>query len=51
LVSVTGASNVTGEIWPYPQTARLAHEHHARILLDAAQLAPHHLLDMAGEEN
>lgn len=50
LVTVTGASNVTGEIWPYPQLARLAHEHHARILLDAAQLAPHHRLDMTGED-
>lgn len=50
LVAVTGASNVTGEIWPYPQIARLAHERHARILLDAAQLAPHHPLDMAGED-
>ena len=50
LVTVTGASNVTGEIWPYPQIARLAHEHDARILLDAAQLAPHHLLDMNGDD-
>ncbi|MGH4027112.1 MAG: aminotransferase class V-fold PLP-dependent enzyme [Pseudonocardiaceae bacterium] len=50
LVTVTGASNVTGEIWPYPQIARLAHQHHARILLDAAQLAPHHPLDMTGED-
>ncbi|MFN2495697.1 MAG: aminotransferase class V-fold PLP-dependent enzyme [Pseudonocardiaceae bacterium] len=49
LVTVTGASNVTGEIWPYPQIARLAHEHGARVLLDAAQLAPHHLLDMSGD--
>lgn len=49
LVTVTGASNVTGEIWPYAQIARLAHEHDARILLDAAQLAPHHFLDMSGD--
>lgn len=45
-MAVTGASNVTGEIWPYAQIARLAHENGARIVLDAAQLAPHHLLDM-----
>jgi selenocysteine lyase/cysteine desulfurase len=32
-VAVTGASNVTGEIWPYPQIARLAHEHDARMPL------------------
>lgn len=50
LVTVTGASNVTGEIWPYTQIARLAHEHDARILLDAAQLAPHHLLDISGDD-
>ena len=50
LVAVTGASNVTGEIWPYPQIARLAHEHDARILLDAAQLAPHHILDLNSDD-
>ncbi|MGH3905205.1 MAG: aminotransferase class V-fold PLP-dependent enzyme [Pseudonocardiaceae bacterium] len=50
LVAVTGASNVTGEIWPYQQIARLAHERGARVLLDAAQLAPHHPIDMAGED-
>ena len=50
LVAVTGASNVTGEIWPYPQIARLAHEHEARVLLDAAQLAPHHPVDMTSED-
>jgi selenocysteine lyase/cysteine desulfurase len=47
LVSVTGASNVTGEIWPYPDIARLAHRYGARLLLDAAQLAPHRRIDMA----
>ncbi|MGH3826816.1 MAG: aminotransferase class V-fold PLP-dependent enzyme [Pseudonocardiaceae bacterium] len=50
LVAVTGASNVTGEIWPYSQIARVAHEHGARILLDAAQLAPHHPLDMSEDD-
>jgi selenocysteine lyase/cysteine desulfurase len=47
LVAVTGASNVTGEIWPYPEIAALAHRHGARVLLDAAQLAPHRPIDMA----
>ncbi|MGH3313017.1 MAG: aminotransferase class V-fold PLP-dependent enzyme [Streptomyces sp.] len=42
LVCVTGASNVTGEIWPVRQLAGAAHRHGARIVLDAAQLAPHH---------
>ncbi|MEU8589922.1 aminotransferase class V-fold PLP-dependent enzyme [Streptomyces sp. NPDC048664] len=42
LVCVTGASNVTGELWPVTELARAAHAHGARIVLDAAQLAPHH---------
>ncbi|MFB9520744.1 aminotransferase class V-fold PLP-dependent enzyme [Streptomyces cremeus] len=42
LVCVTGASNVTGEIWPVAELAAAAHAHGARIVLDAAQLAPHH---------
>jgi selenocysteine lyase/cysteine desulfurase len=50
LVTATGTSNVTGEIWPYRQIARLVHEHNARILLDAAQLAPHHLVDMNSDD-
>jgi selenocysteine lyase/cysteine desulfurase len=49
LVSVTGASNVTGEIWPYAEMARLAHRYGARLMLDAAQLAPHRRIDMAAE--
>ncbi|MDX6331186.1 MAG: hypothetical protein QOI83_3569 [Streptomycetaceae bacterium] len=48
LVCVTGASNVTGELWPVRELAAAAHEHGARIVLDAAQLAPHHPLDVAG---
>jgi selenocysteine lyase/cysteine desulfurase len=47
LVAVTGASNVTGEIWPVAEIARVAHEHGARLLVDAAQLAPHAPIDMA----
>ena len=42
LFCVTGASNVTGEIWPVAELAATAHRHGARIVLDAAQLAPHH---------
>ncbi len=41
LVVVTGASNVTGEMWPVARLAAVAHAHGARIALDAAQLAPH----------
>jgi selenocysteine lyase/cysteine desulfurase len=47
LVCVTGASNVTGEIWPVRELAATAHAHGARIVLDAAQLAPHHPVDVA----
>jgi selenocysteine lyase/cysteine desulfurase len=41
LVTVTGASNVTGEVWPIAALAELAHRFGARIAVDAAQLAPH----------
>jgi selenocysteine lyase/cysteine desulfurase len=47
LVCVTGASNVTGELWPVRELAAAAHRHGARIVLDAAQLAPHHAVDVA----
>ena len=46
LVAVTGASNVTGEIWPVADIARVAHDNGARVLVDAAQLAPHAPIDM-----
>jgi len=47
LVAVTGASNVTGEVWPTAELAALAHAHGARFFIDAAQLAPHRPIDMA----
>ncbi|WP_433571115.1 aminotransferase class V-fold PLP-dependent enzyme [Streptomyces sp. CA-251247] len=46
LVCVTGASNVTGELWPVKELAEVAHAHGARIVLDAAQLAPHHAVSV-----
>ncbi|MEV7086634.1 aminotransferase class V-fold PLP-dependent enzyme [Streptomyces sp. NPDC093085] len=46
LVCVTGASNVTGELWPVRELAAAAHAHGARIVLDAAQLVPHHAVDL-----
>lgn len=46
LVTVAGASNVTGFIQPIHRLARKAHTVGARILVDAAQLAPHRRLDM-----
>jgi selenocysteine lyase/cysteine desulfurase len=47
LVALTGASNVTGEVWPVREIARLAHRHGARVALDAAQLAAHRPIDIA----
>ncbi len=47
LVSVTGASNVTGEVLPIEAMARIAHAHGARIAVDAAQLLPHRRVDLA----
>ena len=48
LVAVTGASNVTGEVLPLAEIAELAHAAGARLLVDAAQLAPHRRIDIAG---
>jgi selenocysteine lyase/cysteine desulfurase len=50
LVVVTGASNVTGEIWPYHKITELAHQYGARVLLDAAQLAPHQLINLTASD-
>ncbi len=47
LVAVSGASNVTGELWPVAELAALAHSHGAELFVDAAQLAPHRAIDMA----
>lgn len=46
LVAVTGASNVTGWMPDIHAIARLAHEHGALILVDAAQLLAHHKIDV-----
>ena len=47
LLAVTGASNVTGEIWPVRRLADVAHAYGARVVVDAAQLAPHVPVDLA----
>jgi selenocysteine lyase/cysteine desulfurase len=47
LVTVTGASNVTGEVLPLARIAELAHAAGARVAVDAAQLAPHRRVDIA----
>ncbi|MFC4124307.1 aminotransferase class V-fold PLP-dependent enzyme [Nocardia rhizosphaerae] len=46
LLAVTGASNVTGEVLPLARLATIAHQCGARILVDAAQLAPHRRISL-----
>lgn len=46
LLSVTGASNVTGEVLPIDRLAEIAHARGARIAVDAAQLLPHRRVDV-----
>ena len=51
LVSVTGASNVSGYILPIHRLARKVHANGAKILVDAAQLAPHRQIDMKADDD
>jgi len=46
LVAVCGASNVTGFVSPIHEVAELAHRFGARVSVDAAQLAPHHRIEV-----
>jgi selenocysteine lyase/cysteine desulfurase len=46
LVAVTGASNVTGEVLPLDEVVAAAHDHGARVFVDAAQLAPHRAVSL-----
>jgi len=46
VVAITGASNVTGEVFPVAEVARIAHDAGALVVVDAAQLAPHRAIDM-----
>ena len=50
LVAISGASNVTGNINPIHRLAEKAHSAGAKILVDAAQLAPHRAVDMRGDD-
>ena len=51
LVAICGASNVTGFVSPIHEVAALAHRYGARVSVDAAQLAPHHRIDVrAGDD-
>jgi selenocysteine lyase/cysteine desulfurase len=51
LVAVTGASNVSGFIQPIHRLAAKAHAAGAKILVDAAQLAPHRQVDMKADDD
>ena len=51
LLAVTGASNVTGLMPPVHKLARLAHDHGARILVDAAQLYAHDAIDVKAPDH
>lgn len=46
LVAVTGASNVTGYLNDVHQIAEIVHNYGAKIMVDAAQLAPHRSIDI-----
>lgn len=46
LVTVSGASNVTGALNPIYEIAELCHKYSTRILVDAAQLIPHAYFNM-----
>jgi len=46
IVSITGASNVTGYINPVHRLAEKVHKAGAQICVDCAQLAPHRSIDM-----
>ena len=47
LVVVSGASNVTGELWPLERVVTAARRYGARVLVDAAQLVAHRRVDLA----
>lgn len=51
LVAVTGCSNVTGYINDIHYIASLSHKYGAKILVDAAQLAPHRSINMKGKKS
>ena len=51
LVAICGASNVTGFVSPIHEVAALAHRYGARVSVDAAQLAPHHRIDLRAADD
>jgi selenocysteine lyase/cysteine desulfurase len=51
LLAIAGASNVTGVIQPVHELAEKVHAVGGRILVDAAQLAPHRPIDMGAHDD
>jgi selenocysteine lyase/cysteine desulfurase len=51
LLAISGASNVTGCLNPIHRLAEKAHAAEARILVDAAQLAPHRAISMRADDD
>lgn len=51
LVTITGASNVTGFINPIHRIARMVHRAGAKLVVDAAQLAPHRQIDLKPDDD
>ena len=51
LLAVTGASNVTGVVQPIHELAAKVHAVGGRLLVDAAQLAPHRPIDMRSHDD
>jgi cysteine desulfurase/selenocysteine lyase len=51
LVVITGASNVTGYINPIHEIAEKVHKAGAKIVVDAAQLAPHRAMDVKADDD
>ncbi len=49
LLAITGASNVTGWVPPIEEIIATAHERGVRVVVDAAQLAPHRPLPAAAD--
>lgn len=47
MVAVTGMSNVLGTIPDVARIVTMARKHNARVLIDAAQLVPHHRVDVS----
>jgi len=51
LLAISGASNVTGCLNPIHRLAEKAHAAGAKILVDAAQLAPHRAINMRKDDD